>query len=124
MVGDRERRRRFAFALIIISAIVPASLSSCRTVRESDTNRRSTSDIEIVATAATALYRDVITAQDTSRCVFTPSCSHYMEDAIRKHGFAGIFMGMDRLTRCHPLNAASGRLYERLSDGTLYDPVE
>jgi len=46
-----------------------------------------------------------------------------MEEAIQKHGFAGILMGIDRLTRCHGLNLKKGTCYEILKDGTLYDPV-
>ncbi len=45
-------------------------------------------------------------------CRYQPTCSHYAEDAIRKHGlWAGFWMGLARLQRCGP-NGASG-----------YDPV-
>jgi len=37
-------------------------------------------------------------------CRFTPSCSQYMIDAIRKKGLvAGILKGTLRLLRCNPL---------------------
>lgn len=36
-------------------------------------------------------------------CRFHPSCSHYAEGAIRKHGaFRGSMMAIRRLLRCHP----------------------
>jgi uncharacterized protein len=45
-------------------------------------------------------------------CRFAPSCSHYAQEAITRHGVVkGSFLSLKRLSRCHPL----GR------DG--YDPV-
>jgi putative membrane protein insertion efficiency factor len=36
-------------------------------------------------------------------CRFTPSCSHYMEEAICTHGlFHGGALGARRILRCHP----------------------
>ena len=39
-------------------------------------------------------------------CRFTPSCSHYMEEAVRRHGAAGLRLGILRVLRCHPWGAA------------------
>ena len=47
-----------------------------------------------------------------SRCRYTPSCSQYTMDAIKKYGpIKGIFLGAKRLSRCHP------------GGGHGYDPV-
>jgi putative membrane protein insertion efficiency factor len=47
-----------------------------------------------------------------SKCRYTPSCSQYTMDAIKKHGpIKGIFLGAKRLSRCHP------------GGGHGYDPV-
>jgi len=36
-------------------------------------------------------------------CRFTPTCSQYAMDAIRKHGaLAGGWVGLKRICRCHP----------------------
>ncbi len=47
-----------------------------------------------------------------SKCRFTPSCSHYTIEAIRKYGpIKGIYLGVIRLSKCRP------------GGGHGYDPV-
>ncbi len=39
----------------------------------------------------------------SAKCRFTPSCSHYAMEAIRRHGvWRGGCMSFRRLLRCHP----------------------
>jgi uncharacterized protein len=46
------------------------------------------------------------------RCRYLPTCSEYTDEAIARHGlWAGGFMGVARLCRCHPWG------------GSGYDPV-
>ena len=36
-------------------------------------------------------------------CRFTPTCSHYWQEAVREHGAArGSALGVRRILRCHP----------------------
>jgi hypothetical protein len=45
-------------------------------------------------------------------CRYLPSCSHYAEEAIARHGpWRGTFLAARRLRRCHPWG------------GSGYDPV-
>lgn len=45
-------------------------------------------------------------------CRFTPTCSQYAVEAIKKHGsFKGLYLAIRRILRCHPLG------------GSGYDPV-
>lgn len=39
-------------------------------------------------------------------CRFSPTCSEYMVEAIERRGpIKGLFLGIKRLSRCHPFNA-------------------
>jgi len=49
------------------------------------------------------VYRYGISPFLAPRCIYTPSCSSYMIEAIEKHGaMRGSFLGMKRVCRCHP----------------------
>ena len=38
-------------------------------------------------------------------CRFTPTCSEYTYQAVKKYGEAkGLFIGLKRIIRCHPWN--------------------
>ncbi len=48
------------------------------------------------------LYKVFLSSQDHQSCVFTPSCSEYAVQSIKKQGFTkGMLDTFDRLTRCH-----------------------
>ena len=48
-------------------------------------------------------YKLLLSPLFTGSCRFTPSCSTYMDDAIREHGASrGVWLGTRRLLRCHP----------------------
>ncbi|MGL4347032.1 MAG: membrane protein insertion efficiency factor YidD [Chitinophagaceae bacterium] len=47
------------------------------------------------------------------KCRFTPSCSEYSIQAIKKYGIIeGIWLGIKRISRCHPWG------------GSGYDPIK
>lgn len=57
-------------------------------------------------------YQVCISPLKPASCRFTPTCSQYMLQAIRKYGpLKGIWLGAKRLLRCHPWG------------GSGYDPV-
>jgi putative membrane protein insertion efficiency factor len=57
-------------------------------------------------------YKLILSPLFPSACRFYPTCSEYMRDAVLEHGAAkGIWMGLRRLSRCHPLHEGG------------YDPV-
>lgn len=57
-------------------------------------------------------YQRAISPLLPPSCRFTPTCSQYAVEAIRKHGpFYGLYLAIRRILRCHPWG------------GSGYDPV-
>jgi uncharacterized protein len=57
-------------------------------------------------------YQKFISPLLPNSCRFYPSCSHYTYEAIQIHGvIRGTWLGMRRISRCHPFNPGG------------YDPV-
>ncbi|MEZ3518799.1 MAG: membrane protein insertion efficiency factor YidD [Muribaculaceae bacterium] len=57
-------------------------------------------------------YRGAISPHLPPSCRFTPTCSAYAIEALRKHGpLKGLWLTLRRLSRCHPWG------------GRGYDPV-
>jgi hypothetical protein len=49
------------------------------------------------------LYQKIISPLIKSNCRFTPTCSQYGLDAIKKHGpYKGVFLTAKRICNCHP----------------------
>ena len=62
--------------------------------------------------ACIRFYQKNISAYTTPKCRFTPTCSHYAIEALKKHGpFKGLYLTIRRILRCHPWG------------GSGYDPV-
>jgi putative membrane protein insertion efficiency factor len=65
-----------------------------------------------IALALIRVYQLVVSPWLGSHCRFTPTCSAYAAEAIRRRGvLIGAWHGLRRLSRCHPLRAGG------------YDPV-
>ncbi|MFW5978586.1 MAG: membrane protein insertion efficiency factor YidD [Bacteroidia bacterium] len=57
-------------------------------------------------------YRYVISPITPASCRHVPTCSQYMAEAVKLHGPGrGFWMGLKRLSRCHPWGTSG------------YDPV-
>ena len=57
-------------------------------------------------------YRNCISPLTPASCRFTPTCSQYALEAIKKYGpFKGFWLALKRILRCHPWG------------GSGYDPV-
>lgn len=66
-------------------------------------------------------YQKVLSPLLGQRCRFYPSCSQYTLEAIQEWGLAkGTWLGMKRLSRCHPLNEGGFDPVPR-RDGTVSD---
>ncbi|HEY8390571.1 MAG TPA: membrane protein insertion efficiency factor YidD [Clostridia bacterium] len=47
-------------------------------------------------------YKMAISPLLPDSCIYTPSCSSYMVEAIQKFGLYGVVLGIKRLLRCVP----------------------
>jgi uncharacterized protein len=48
-------------------------------------------------------YQYVLSPYFGTQCRFSPTCSHYAVDALKKHGaIKGSYLTTRRLLRCHP----------------------
>ncbi len=58
------------------------------------------------------IYQKCISPFTPSSCRFTPTCSQYAVEALRRHGpFKGLYLAFRRILKCHPWG------------GSGYDPV-
>jgi putative membrane protein insertion efficiency factor len=58
------------------------------------------------------IYQTAISPWMGPKCRFTPTCSNYGLEALRRHGiFKGVWLTARRISRCHPWG------------GSGYDPV-
>lgn len=75
--------------------------------------RRVAHIIREIAVSPIVLYQKLFSAGTPARCLYMPTCSNYMKEAIRRHGvLSGGLSGLLRVLRC------TGLLFER-----GYDPV-
>ena len=59
-----------------------------------------------LSTGLLNVYRVVLGPLFAGSCRFHPSCSHYAEEALRRHGsLRGAWLTLRRLARCHPFHA-------------------
>ena len=55
------------------------------------------------------IYKYFISPLLGNRCRFLPSCSDYFIECLNEHGFfKGIYFGLKRITKCHPLGFLGG----------------
>lgn len=58
------------------------------------------------------IYQYIISPLMPATCRYQPTCSHYMVEALQKHGpLKGLYLGVKRILSCHPWG------------GSGYDPV-
>ena len=68
--------------------------------------------VSIVLSLPIHFYRYCISPMLPASCRFTPTCSQYALEALRKHGpIKGLWLTIRRILRCHPWG------------GSGYDPV-
>jgi len=62
--------------------------------------------MKFLALTLIGAYKKVLSPFLGNHCRYFPTCSSYVDEAIRKYGFLkGSFLGGKRLLRCHPFHA-------------------
>ena len=85
--------------------------------------RESRNDIDVAFSTLFLFYKTFISSQDIPACIFTPSCSEYAVEALRKKGLVtGWLSTFDRLSRCHGF-AKPGHYPFDTQLNRFYDPV-
>jgi putative membrane protein insertion efficiency factor len=95
-------------------ASLASSLGTAQTGRASPatTNARTHAGVR-TALFALRFYKAYLSVLFAGSCRFEPTCSRYAYEAIERFGVTrGIWLGLKRLLRCHPLSRKFG-----------YDPV-
>ncbi len=84
--------------------------------------KNNNSTMQIVYSSLFLFYKNFISSQDSQKCSFTPSCSSYSVESIKKQGLlVGMLDTFDRLMRC---NGLSSEKYEVDNEqNLLIDPV-
>ncbi len=68
--------------------------------------------IEFIVLLPVYIYRGAISPYTPSSCRYSPTCSQYAIDAIKKYGpIKGVYLATKRILSCHPWG------------GSGYDPV-
>lgn len=108
-----------ALERILSEACAEASPEACTTAVAADNSKNAPQSCSLARRVATAplvllvrFYQICISPLKPSCCRFTPTCSQYALEALRKHGvFKGTWLAIKRILRCHPWG------------GSGYDPV-
>ena len=108
-----------ALERILSEACAEASPEACATANAADNSKNAPQSCSLARRVATAplvllvrFYQICISPLKPSCCRFTPTCSQYALEALRKYGvFKGTWLAIKRILRCHPWG------------GSGYDPV-
>lgn len=80
-------------------------------------------EIKALGSVMFLFYKEFISSQDINACVFTPSCSVYAIESIKRKGIiVGGLAALDRITRCNGL--AYGYYDIEKETNLNIDPVE
>ena len=108
-----------ALERILSEACTEDGPEACATAVAADNSKNAPQSCSLARRVATAplvllvrFYQICISPLKPSCCRFTPTCSQYALEALRKYGvFKGTWLAIKRILRCHPWG------------GSGYDPV-
>ena len=81
-----------------------------------------TNEVQLLFSGLFLFYKNFVSSQDAQSCSFTPSCSEYALEAVKKQGaLKGMLNGFDRLSRCNSLSPEKYKIDRKT--GLLIDPL-
>lgn len=84
---------------------------------------QNTNEVQLLFSGLFLFYKSFISSQDAQSCSFTPSCSVYALEAVKKQGvLKGMMNGFDRLSRCNSLSPEKYEIDPETS--LLIDPLK
>ncbi len=85
--------------------------------------KESKNELNFIFSLLFVAYKEVFSSQDIDACIFTPSCSVYAIETIKKNGaILGTFDAFDRISRCNPGRNKHRQIDEKT--GKYFDPVK
>ena len=59
-------------------------------------------ELQVISSTIFLFYKEFVSSQDTNVCPYSPSCSVYAHESIKKKGlFFGLIDSFDRFSRCN-----------------------
>ena len=115
----------FMFSIIVLKATVSAQISSSdlllikqknesvipkKNIRKytnlSKNKWQAYNPINLTFSGLMFFYQNVLSSQVNAGCIYSPSCSEFSKQCIKKHGLVkGIFLSADRVQRCNRITA-------------------
>jgi len=91
--------------------------------------KKDQSFFSLLGTKVIRVYQVFFSSRQGDVCNFTPSCSNYASEVIKKHGLLGVLMTFDRLERCNYFAWQYRDKYYKVKwvperGYKLYDPVD
>jgi len=112
-------QRREDFALVTTGKLFYQDENVSDSLHHDDSQKNSY--FSVILKVPILFYQEFISSQMKPRCYFYPSCSQFTLEAIQQYGFAGIFLGIDRIMRCNVFSEEKYPLY--INTTSLYDPI-
>jgi putative membrane protein insertion efficiency factor len=122
-IADDRKSNEEKKDLHLLYGVLMTSGDSAVQVKEPLLPDHDVSDLRIFAHFMIRVYQTFVSSQQHDVCVFSPSCSHFGMESVKRLGFfRGVFLTADRLTRCNSMVAQGGYAFDPVA-GKFIDNV-
>jgi uncharacterized protein len=110
---------------LLLSQIPPDPLKRPYIYKDEPSLIKKLNPVNLLIGGSLYVYQNVFSKHISADCLFTPSCSEFSKQAIKKYGLCkGILLSIDRVNRCNRI-AAQDLKHKRVDQKTnrYPDPV-